>query len=439
MAPAVATKPRTYASAMRSYHTTLRSLSVKPDRLRVAWNHYKTAHEVNMVWMDTSEFTRAVRMATGNTKESAYCSGCSQPEWTTDIVKDRFQYQVCTTCRPLCPTCPSCGEWHIYHRSLTEIDGVEYCPPCIDGKFTWCSHCQVYFPDENDIDHEHSSVECACDPMPHQFVIPANSHGTIKEDERLFVELPAGFISDEAIEAVLHLLWYNQFQQQFINAVRPEERAKRVEYPALETAVNSLERVWQAKRGNFTRRLSKVLHDEFGAKLDPGLLSKCGAAIRERTGDINAWHVEFTRDLNKPAAHFANEDSCWWGGEYQSLCALKHWGGLAMRSYASAEQDRRRPSGRAWVQPLNENLEPISDILGAPAYIVYNCYDDLGGYTAARILAYLTSRTYKKVGLSIEYQYVNSGSGYLVCDQEMANRVTHVDIEGLGSHTAVAA
>jgi hypothetical protein len=130
---------------------------------------------------------------------------------------------------------------------------------------------------------------------------------------------------------------------------------------------------------------------------------------------VSEYHLEVTRDLNGPADEFCHEDSCWWGGESESRCALKSWGGLALRSYG--HESDRYATGRAWVQPLDETLRPTHDAVGAKAYIVYNGYEKLDGYTPARIVAHLTGLTYRKIELHISPQYVNGSSGYLVADE----------------------
>jgi len=87
------------------------------------------------------------------------------------------------------------------------------------------------------------------------------------------------------------------------------------------------------------------------------------------------------------------------------------------------------PSGRAWIQPLDENLEPISDLDNAVAYLVYNGYGDLEGYVGTRIVAYMTSKSYRKIGLNIYGQFVNGDSGYLVADEAICADITSISFD----------
>jgi hypothetical protein len=118
------------------------------------------------------------------------------------------------------------------------------------------------------------------------------------------------------------------------------------------SAIDEIGPLWQAKRGNFTKRLSSALHKR-QIKLAPEMIAQVGNICRSHTSDNASWDVEFTRNLNLPAEDFYHEDSCWWQSYSESRCALKSWGGLGMRTFDSDGT----VSGRAWVQPLNEYNE----------------------------------------------------------------------------------
>lgn len=369
------------------------------------------------------------------------CAKCEEPAWSYDCEDDVNGWSACQGCRDDISTCSQCGDWSIDDYFLSWCGDYSYCESCRDRYLHWCEECDRYYHDDDAEYHRHRGCECQPSSIPLRFEIPANSHGTIKDDERLLVELPTGFITDEALEAALNLMWVEQFRQLWMDAGHPYlffAESGVVTHGELYEALYSMDRNWQTREGNFTRRLSKMLHTRFNTKLDPGLLSRVGSTIRQHTSNSNRWYVEFTRELNDDAAAFYHEDSCWWGSEGQSRCALKHWGGLGMRCYSTEEQERRMPDGRAWVQPLNENLQPTMDVLGAHAYLVYNGYGDLSGYTAARLVAYLASRTYRKISLSIYHQYVNGSSGFLIADQATCDATDSVYINGLSYHTAVA-
>jgi hypothetical protein len=174
---------------------------------------------------------------------------------------------------------------------------------------------------------------------------------------------------------------------------------------------------WQGKRGNYTRRLSREVYNTMGLKIPGALVSKIGNYAKEHSSDTSEWAVEFTRDLNLSPEDFCHEDSCWWGSYYESRCALKSWGGLGIRTF---ENDGYAdvPTGRAWVQPLNKDMQPTHNTINAHAYVVFNCYEALSMAKPARIIAHLTGRTYRKIQLNSDAQYINGDSGWLVADEE---------------------
>lgn len=413
--------------------------------LRDAWQAYRAAQPItdgacgvsgcglHPIALTATTFVAVVNDTTG--LDCRECVVCHQPEWEDNCHSDVSDNDVCDDCRGTLSSCCRCEDWSATDEDyLTWVDGDRYCDSCRDNYTNWCDHCEEYYHPDNGGDHGHDDYsDCVCTPLDLHFEILANSHGVLHQDERLLVELPKGFVTDAAIDAICNMLWTEQLYPAWI------EDNSRTNWVQLTTALRTMERTWQTKQGNFTKRLSKLMYQQFGLKLDPGLLSRTGSLVKEHGNAMNSWHVEFTRDLNQPAHAFANSGSCWWGSESQSLCALKHWGGFAIRSYSSQDQDRQWPDGRAWIQPLNENLAPTADILGAHAYVVYNGYGNLHGYTAARLVSYLTSRSYRKVSLGIDYQYVNSESGYLVADQAVCDATESVSINNLNPHEAVAA
>ena len=86
------------------------------------------------------------------------------------------------------------------------------------------------------------------------------------------------------------------------------------------------------------------------------------------------------------------------------------------------------PRGRVWIQPLNQGLLPTHDAADAHAYLVYNGYGNLEGFVAARLVGYLTARTYRKVPTDLGQQFVNGSTAYLVADQATCERATQVDL-----------
>jgi hypothetical protein len=408
-----------------AYMALVRELEAKPEQLHEAWSLYLVATGVPRrscgptcrecsAELDSrpTEFVDIVNKSLGEEDACRFCAACLKPEWIDDINIDRDGDSACDDCRNRYDTCSRCEQWSLNEPGMSLVYGNTYCESCLEEYCSYCDECFLYYLDENAADHDHQGTpDCGCEPQELHFQILANSHGVLHEDERLLIELAEGHISDEAVRAVVTMLWDEQFRHLQLLGTGPGITQFR-------NAVESVGRMWQMKEGNYTKRLSKMFYQRFQAKLDPGLLSRVGSLVKQHAGSTHSWYVEFTRDLNQSASAFFHDGSCWWGSESQSLCAFKHWGGLGIRSYRSEDQDRDRPSGRAWIQPLNEDLQPTQDVFGAHAYIVYNGYGDLEGYTAPRLVAYLTSRSYRKINLGIKRQYVNGGGGYLVGDQE---------------------
>lgn len=434
------------AKARRAFMRTVRILADEPGQLQEAWRLYRGARLIPHVVSFVEIVNSHLNSRKGYDEDQVgVCVPCQRPVWLEESYSDTDGDLVCSDCRTDYATCHGCDEFSIARRWITWVSGYAYCDNCRNENCSFCEDCNEWYLDSRSEEHDHSPDYCECSPHDLRFKVLANSHGSIEQDERLLVELPAGAITEQAITAAINVIWSEQMSplhdqyiqdryRDYANAKQPENYA---DYDKLQRIFDALEPEWQTKRGNFTRRLSSALHKE-GIKLNEGLLSKVGSTMRAHTSMRNSWHVEFTRDLNQHPEAFANEGSCWWGSENDGLCAFKHWGGVAMRSYDSADQARQFPSGRAWVQPLNEHLMPTLDAYGAHAFVVYNGYGDLEGYTPARLMAYLTSRTYKKIGFEASYQYINAG-GYLVADQETCDKTTSIEISGLSSHERVSA
>lgn len=436
-----------------AYRLAIKTLEDDPSGLRDAWYLYLDAYPTKDCgrWRcqtcpreNCQRFVDETQKILGYDGEIIVCDMCFKPEWDDDAYADIDGHNACEPCRDERGSCERCSDWSISEDFLQYVDGYGYCESCFGDIASFCDECDVYYFNDRAYEHDHDSW-CQCAPQRLDFTMPARDY-TLQQDERIEVELAKGFINEQATDAVVSLLWNEQFRQidqDWRNALYVDHRTPRpegyMEYHEVQQVVESLERVWQAKQGNWTRRLSKAFYEK-GVKLNPGVLAKAGTTVKAHAGgNTNKWFVEFTRDLNQPPGNFYHEDSCWWGGENQSLCALKHWGGLGMRSYEDETARRDYPTGRAWVQPLDKDMRPTADVEGAHAYVVYNGYGELSGYTPARLVAHLTSKTYKKIEFSANYQYVNCG-GYLVADQETCNATDEVYIgSGLDSHQKVAA
>lgn len=352
------------------------------------------------------------------TGDECYACDCGRITWrdeSTYIASDDIS--VCDAyCLRNYVTCDAC---HEYVTDTTRADGYRVCDACLES-FNWCEYCDCYYGDDNyDHNHEDDDHECECVACFVRFAFPANGFGTVAQDQRLTIELPAGVIDDRGIGRIQSQLW-----------------ADGIDYYAAESILAELGDKWQTKRGNYTRRLSRALHTR-GLKLADGSLSAIGNIARDHSSADTTTHVEFTRDLNQSADYFVHDDSCWWQSYAYSRCSLKNSGGLAMRSFDSEsvyDAPRHAPTGRVWVQPLNAELLPTHDATHAHAYVVYNGYGELSALNSARLVAHLTDKTYRKVQLSHVRQYVNNNAGYLVADQATCDACDSLYFAGEDEH-----
>lgn len=294
--------------------------------------------------------------------------------------------------------CDWCGD--LAHNDTTRVVGDDYvCGYCQDRYTSWCEHCDEYYHENNSVLHDHGREGC-CEAPAQEFTIRNDGEDPLNEDERVTINLPAGVISDEGIHAMAAYL------------------NRQTQYAAAAIAM-SLDSRWQTKEGNFTKRLSRALYKQNGSKLAPEVMSNIGNIAREHSTSV-AHAVEVTRNLNLPAEEFAHEDSCWWQSYASSRCALKSNGGFGLRSFNDG--DTTYPTGRAWVMPLREvagALTPTFDTMTPDAFMVFNGYGDLGGYTGARIMAHMAGMTYRKVNFSADPMFINSDSGYLVGSEQI--------------------
>lgn len=371
-------------------------------------------------------FASLVLSATGETV--LRCNDC-QSAHIQDDSTDYHGEPICEACAEDYYSCEDCG--YLMHSDDSRwLDGLDrcVCESCSESYY-WCDNCETY--DTQECQGCNDGCECC---SPHQtFRFPANGAGTIQNDTRLSVELPKGVISKAGLVAILAAVTdtlptaepMRQAAENYSHSGGTwgaYAEARDAHEANVRTASKALDTVgdeWQTKRGNFPKRLASALH-KVGIKIPPATISEVGNLARQYSDDTSAYHVEFTRDLNQSADYFYHEDSCWWQSYSNSRCALKNWGGLAMRTFDSEDSDQDDPSGRVFVFPLNKDFEPTQNAETAHAYMVFNAYGSLSGYSSARIIAHLAGKTYRKVSFDLDISdgYVNSSAGYLVCSPD---------------------
>lgn len=346
--------------------------------------------------------------------EWAWCHHCDLPVMTDDCSTVEGDELACESCvQDHYWTCVRCED---LCSETTTVESNEYCEQCRDNYCSYCEDCETYYMDGNAADHEHAGG-CGCEAPAQEFNIRNDGEPMLANDVRAHIMLPAGTISDEGLNLIVNLI--------YTGGLTPY-----VPSYAIRSIIDTADRRWQTKEGNFTKRLSKAFYKHNGAKISPDMLSTIGCIAREHSSKTSDYHIEVTRRLNMPAEEFAHEDSCWWQSYHASRCALKSNGGFGLRAW---EDDDYGVSGRAWVMPLmwNEDREilmPTFDTEAPDAFMVFNGYGNLDGYTPARILAHMAGMTYKKIeNFTCSPMYVNAG-GYLVSSQDICSKVEALNL-----------
>lgn len=369
-------------------------LAKYPRPLGDVWNQVKGADNVDG---DRDLFMEVMEHVVGDV---TFCKDCEEIAWRDDCTWIDDGHVCDSSCLDSYTCCDGCSEW-VDRYDIVDVDSTSYCEDCVSHYCSWCDECDMYYDNDNSDEHEHND-SCDCEAPRPKFTFPANGNGTVRQNERLRVTLPSGTISKEGVQEIKYAVTGSN--------LHPDGH----DWLFVDT-IHNIDPTWQKKDGNYTRRLSKALYKEHNVKVPPALLSEIGNIARRHTSTTNSFHVEFTRDLNGSAEDFYHDDSCWWSSHAYSRCAFKSWGGVGLRSFENDNIDY--PNGRAWVQPLDSDMRPTHDTANAFAYMVYNGYGKLDGYNAVRIVAHLTGRTYRKIPLSFQPQFVNGDMGYLVADE----------------------
>lgn len=381
------------------------------------------------------------------------CDDCSET-----VADDKIQpvnggdNHACDDCRDnnyfWCADCEeySSNDW----QTWIESTGTSVCESCCESSYGYCDHCENYYHYDNGPCC--ADDNCDCESPAQKFSIK-NDGALLDNDDRVTINLPGGFVSDEGMGAISRLIRdsapavlhdrYNDGTSAYNDSHAEASKWRDLAY----TLADNVGTEWQRKDGNFTKRLSRYAHKNYAIKVTPAILTAVGNIGSQHSQGANL-DVEVTRDLNQSAAEFGHEDSCWWQSYYEGRCGLKSNGGFGLRSFATVQHDRMdyqigpwshtmgsaytavgtydsvEVTGRAWVIPLkmvDGSLVETFDAEGADAFVAFNGYGVMGGYTSARVLGHLTGMTYRKVEFNLslsDYEqndiYVNSDAGYLI-------------------------
>lgn len=349
-----------------------------------------------------------------------FCVSCGKPEGTERAHEVRNGW-VCATCCEDYAACHNCAELVPDGERIRTIQTQLICRICATRDFRYCQTCVGHYHRLYRADHRHGTRTC-CESPTHVFTVPSIGNSPLQNDTRLRVSLPSGELSEEGVDAI---------RGQIMNQAYYDDAGNKYqEWRDLAWAIEQLGTKWQTKEGNYTKRLSRFAHKKYGLKVPPQLITMVGNVARDHSSGDD-YSVEVTRELNRSATSFGYRNSCWWSSYSRSRCALKTNGGFAIRSFNGAGD----VSGRAWVMPLKKNtrggLEPTFDTMTPDAYVVFNGYGKMTGYTAPRILCQMTGMTYRKIQFTCNPMYVNSSAGYLVAAEDLASRFTDNNVLSL--------
>ena len=293
-----------------------------------------------------------------------------------------------------CGCAAPCGCWDC-RQCRDEVEPDEYECGCATG--CTCGDCE-------DCGGSSCQYDDCCTSPQQNFTVHNDGCEPLANDTRVTITLPAGAISADGLQAIRDYL-------------RLQEGLRNLSYD-LEYLGNE----WQTRTGNYAKRLSRHAYKTHGVKLSQEVMSQVGNIARNHSTAVDV-QIDVTRDLNQSPEAFYHDGSCWFT-DYagSSRCALKTNGGYGLRSFGTYSV-----SGRAWVMPLrqdeNDELAPTFETQTPDAFVVFNGYGDLSGYTAPRIVAHMAGMTYRKVGFDCDPMYINAG-GYIVAPEEIAKKYT---------------
>lgn len=402
----------------------------------VATEEYRKTHTGWYVRPPFDDFARQVRLAVlpeeADDAAIVMCESCEDPQWADEAEETRGGH-ACSSCyEDNYYSCDNCGTGGIHRDDVYFVGDNSVCNNCLNNNYSFCEECDEYYHADYSDEHQHGGCDCE---SPAQHFAMRHGEGTVANDERFAMTLPAGVISEEGMNTIARLVRNVGYDLTTKNPEIDDVYAERNKWWNLASDVLGMDAQWQTKDGNFTKRLSKLAHKNYALKVTPEMLTQVGNVGRDNSAGADV-QVEMTRNLNLSAEDFYHEDSCWWQSYSESRCSLKNNGGIGMRTF-DEKFGYERVAGRAWVQPLREDdrgeLQPTFDAANADAFMVYNGYGDLSGYVPARIVADMYGMTYRKVGFDMSPQYVNNGTGYLVATEEIAQK------HPAGSHVRIYA
>jgi hypothetical protein len=376
------------------------AIELTSELLTDLWATWRRAHYTKVPYYNQHDAFESYLTSSGYTWDALlWCPSCNDPglddeDWTATV-----EGLVCTDCDTY--YCEGC--YDTFTAETRTINDEQYCESCAEP-WEYCDECDYYYTSDDE-DHSHS---CSCEAPAQTFAVRNDGEPLLFNDTRTTVTLPAGIIDAEGLRRIRKLLYEHCI---YVNNTDLGE---------------TIGPAWQTRQGNFTKRLSRFVYKANTGKISPEVLSAVGCIAREHSTNTSEHGIEVTRDLNLPAEDFFHDESCWWGSYSGSRCALKSNGGFGLRTF----DDYGSVEGRAWVLPLKyagTSFKPTFDTVAPDAFVVFNGYGNLDGYTPARIVAHMAGMTYRKIDFQAYSMYINNG-GYLVAPEEIASEVTAISL-----------
>lgn len=231
---------------------------------------------------------------------------------------------------------------------------------------------------------------------------------TFKLGEKYTAEIGGGEISDYGRSRV----------ERHISNAQVDRDCDSVALPPLP---DDFQWIWQARRGNFPKRVSSYYYKTYGLKLHPVTLACIGSIASDHTSKNQSYTYELVDTFDWIAGDYGDKGSCYWSNHAGARKMLDENGAYAIRFYYG---DGDSGCGRAWVvtEPVGENTA-----------ILWNGY----GYQTrdiARVLAFVTGLTYKKIelrnnGAGYGELYINDCSGYAIGTEEALKSVESYDFQ----------
>jgi len=193
---------------------------------------------------------------------------------------------------------------------------------------------------------------------------------------------------------------------------------------------------WVTKEGNMPKRIAKILLTDHHLKLTEDLMAELGNIAKAYTTKPSVQRVRLDRVIGHDRHDYINDNSCWWTDYWYSRCTLKSLGGMAVRCY---NEEGTESTARGWLIPLqfdDYKWQPQPDLGKATGYVVFNVYDRSNRLEAmhfGRMIAQMTGKSYKRLGLAVHNMYVNGGDranrpGYsgsvLIAEQSLCEQTT---------------